>query len=110
MGICGTNCRISLKMSAFTLTVGLGSIIHSSGHKSQVLDGVPENAQELWESGTSFLVLKKDGAELLNDYSETKLKELLKIRTAAGFPAELELIEKAIKGAGKKAAPKKEDK
>lgn len=90
-------------MAAFLLTVGVGSIIHTTGRKSQVLDGVPDNAQELWESGTPFLVLKKDGADLLNDYSETKLKELLKIRTAAGFPAELELIEKAIKTAGKSA-------
>lgn len=85
----------------FMLTVPVGSVIHGA-NGSQVLNGVPENAAELWEQGSSTLVLKKASAdEFLKDFSKARLEKVLELRRPLKMEAEIKLLEAAIKGASK---------
>lgn len=82
----------------FILTVALGAIIWKPDGGKQTLNEVPDNAAELWENGSSTLCLKKDGAEeFLKDFSKNKLETVLAKRKALNFPAEIKLLEDALK-------------
>ena len=80
----------------FLLTVALGSVIHSRDFGKQVLTGVPKNALELWENGSQTLVLKKDGAEILDDFSQERLKKVIALRTPLKYKGELETLKKVL--------------
>lgn len=89
----------------FTLTVVVGTILLNGDGSQQTLQGVPDNAKELWESGSRILVLKKDAApEFLSTYSKEELEKILADRIHLNYKAEIKLLEDAIKAAGK---PKK---
>lgn len=81
----------------FILTVALGSIIWRADGRQQILTGVPSNALELWENGSRTLLLKKDGAELLQDYSIKKLSEIYEVRKPIKNKFELKILENLIK-------------
>lgn len=87
------------------LTVALGSVLHLRGRQPVTLNGVPEDGVKLWEEGASFLMLKKDSGEALKEYSQYKLEELLKVRTAVGYKSEIEQIAQAIKAKAKEKQP-----
>lgn len=80
----------------FSLMVPPGSVIHSQSTR-QVINGIPENALFLWETGSSTLSLKKEGSELLQQYSKAQLIGIKKNRLPLNFTAELKLIDQAIR-------------
>lgn len=81
----------------FILTVALGSVIWRADGRQQKLTGVPPNALQLWENGSRTLLLKKDGAELLQDYSIEKLSEIYEVRKPIKNKFELKILENLIK-------------
>lgn len=91
----------------FLLTVKPGSVINRPNGQRQTLTEVPKNALELWEEGTLTLCLRKDGLELLNDFSKERLEKVLQLRKNLNYRAEIQLLESSIKNFGK---AKKSDK
>lgn len=91
----------------FILTVPVGSTIIGSDGSQTKLTGVPANALSLWENGTRTLCLRKDGVDILNDYSKEQIQKLIETRTKVGFKAEIELLKTLLKSAKKPAAEDK---
>lgn len=85
----------------FILTVKPGTIIWSGNGSKQTLTVVPENALELWERGSRTLCLKKDGIEILSDFTKERLEKVLETRKVLNYKAEIKLLEDLIKAAGK---------
>lgn len=86
----------------FILTVLPGTIIWKGNGSKQTLTVVPENALELWERGSRTLCLKKDGIEILYDFTKERLEKVLETRKVLNYKAEIKLLEDLIKAAGKK--------
>ncbi len=91
----------------FLLVVKPGAVVNRPNGQKQILTDVPKNALELWEEGSSTLCLRKDGLELLNEFSKQRLEKVLQLRKNLNYKAEVQLLEIAIKTFGK---PKKTDK
>ncbi len=85
----------------FLLTVRPGSIVNRPNGQKQTLSEVPKNALELWEEGSLTLCLRKDGLELLNDFTKERLEKVLLLRKNLNYKAEIQLLENAIKTFGK---------
>ena len=85
----------------FSLTVSVGSIIHQTSKPSVVIEGLPENAKEEWENGSSLIVLKSVDEDFLKGYTKKCLQEILEIRKSLGYEKEISILEKAIKKAAK---------
>jgi len=85
----------------FILTVAVGTIIIKGDDSRQTLSEVPKNALELWEEGSRTLCLRKDGVELLADFSKERLEKVLEARIHLDYKAEIRLLEDLIKTAGK---------
>ena len=49
----------------FVLTVAVGSILHRADGTSIKLDEVPEEAFEIWKTGTPVLAMKATGKALV---------------------------------------------
>ncbi|WP_278380983.1 hypothetical protein [Chryseobacterium arthrosphaerae] len=85
----------------FILTVRPGSVVNRPNGQSQTLTEVPKNALELWEEGSLTLCLKKDGLEVLNDFSKERMEKVLQLRRNLNYKAEILLLENSIKNFGK---------
>lgn len=85
----------------FVLTVKPGSVVNRPNGQRQTLTEVPKNALELWEEGSLTLCLRKDGLELLNDFSKERLEKVLQLRKNLNYKAEIQLLESSIKNFGK---------
>lgn len=85
----------------FIFTVKPGSVVNRPNGQRQTLTEVPKNALELWEEGTLTLCLRKDGLELLNDFSKERLEKVLQLRKNLNYRAEIQLLESSIKNFGK---------
>ncbi|ANF51741.1 hypothetical protein A0O34_15050 [Chryseobacterium glaciei] len=85
----------------FLLVVKRGSVVNRPNGQRQTLTEVPKNALELWEEGTLTLCLRKDGLELLNDFSKERLEKVLQLRKNLNYRAEIQLLESSIKNFGK---------
>lgn len=85
----------------FLLVVKSGSVVNRPNGQRQTLTEVPKNALELWEEGTLTLCLRKDGLELLNDFSKERLEKVLQLRKNLNYRAEIQLLESSIKNFGK---------
>lgn len=85
----------------FVLTVKPGSVVNRPNGQRQTLTEVPKNALELWEEGSLTLCLRKDGLELLNDFSKERLEKVLQLRKNLNYRAEIQLLESSIKNFGK---------
>lgn len=92
------------------LTVAVGSIIHGKGFEKQVLNDVPDNALELWENGSQTLVLKKEGAEILKDFSQERLKKVIALRSPLNYQGENQLLEDTLKALKKTDKPQEKEK
>lgn len=80
----------------FVLTVPKSSILHLNGTSTK-LDDVPDNAVELWKSGTSTLALKSTGKELIEKLSKSEIEELIKIRAPFNYNSELKILREVLK-------------
>lgn len=78
-----------------------GSVVNRPNGYQQTLTAVPKNALELWEEGSLTLCLRKDGLELLNDFSKERLEKVLQLRKNLNYRAEIQLLESSIKNFGK---------
>lgn len=85
----------------FTLLVRVGSVINRPNGQKQTLTEVPANALELWEEGTATLMLKKDAADVIADFSKDRLEKILNLRRNLNYKSEIKLLETAVKNAGK---------
>lgn len=85
----------------FVLTVKPGSVVNRPNGQRQTLTDVPKNALELWEEGSLTLCLRKDGLELLNDFSKERLEKVLQLRKNLNYKTEIQLLESSIKNFGK---------
>lgn len=91
----------------FLLVVKPGAVVNRPNGQKQTLTTVPKNALELWEEGTLTLCLRKDGLELLNDFSKERLEKVLQLRKNLNYKAEIQLLESSIKNFGKAKKPDK---
>lgn len=94
----------------FYLTVKSGSVVHRASGIRQTLIEVPKNALELWEEGSQTLCLRKDGLELLTDFSKARLEKVLDARKHLNYKTEIKLLEDAIKASGKSKKPEAAEK
>jgi hypothetical protein len=85
----------------FILTVAVGTIIIKGDGSRQTLSEVPKNALELWEEGSRTLCLRKEGVEILTDFSKERLEKVLETRIHLDYKAEIRLLEDLINTAGK---------
>ena len=85
----------------FILTVRPGSVVNRPNGQKQTLTEVPKNALELWEEGSLTLCLRKDGLEILNDFTKERLEKVLQLRRNLNYKAEIQLLESSIKNFGK---------
>ena len=72
----------------FVLTVAVGSILHRADGTSIKLDEVPEDAFEIWKTGTPVLAMKSTGKSLVEKLSIAEIRELIKIRDSDNDGAE----------------------
>ena len=91
----------------FILTVRPGSVVNRPNGQKQTLTEVPKNALELWEEGSLTLCLRKDGLEILNDFTKERLEKVLQLRKNLNYRAEIQLLESSIKNFGKAKKPDK---
>ena len=80
----------------FILTVTKGSVLHRT-NGSVKLDSIPEDAFSMWKDGEYFLILKKSGAQLLENLSKEELEVILDKRKPINNLTEIKIIESAIK-------------
>ncbi|WP_312390845.1 hypothetical protein [Chryseobacterium sp.] len=85
----------------FLLVVKPGSVVNRPNGQKETLTEVPKNALELWEEGSLTLCLRKDGLELLTDFSKERLEKVLQLRRNLNYRAEIQLLESSIKNFGK---------
>lgn len=72
-------------------------MIGADGSK-KILDEVPFNALEYWQSGNYAFCLKKDtAAELFKEYSKEMIQALIDIRTPIGYKGELDILKSLLK-------------
>lgn len=94
----------------FALIVKPGSVIHRANGIKQTLTEVPKNALEIWEEGSQTLCLRKDGSELIAEFTKERLENILELRRNINYKAEIKLLENAIKAAGTPKKPAQTDK
>ncbi len=85
----------------FALLVKPGSVVNRPNGQKQTLTDVPKNALELWEEGTLTLCLRKEGLDLLKDFSKERMEKVLQLRKNLNYRAEIQLLESSIKNFGK---------
>lgn len=81
----------------FLLMVKPGSVIHRANGVRQTLTEVPKNALELWENGSTTLSLRKEGVELISEFSKERLEAILKLRIKNKYKTEIKVLEDLLK-------------
>ncbi|WP_313373749.1 hypothetical protein [Chishuiella sp.] len=86
----------------FVLTVAIGSILHRADGTSIKLDEVPEEAFEIWKTGTPVLAMKTTGKALVEKLSLKEIQELIKIREPHNYNSELKVLKEVLKSLNSK--------
>ncbi len=81
----------------FVLTVALGSILHRADGTSVKLDEVPEEAFEIWKTGSPVLAMKATGKSLVEKLSVKEIQELIKVREPHNYNSELKVLKEVLK-------------
>ena len=81
----------------FGLTVAVGSILHRANGTSVKLNEVPDEAFEIWKTGSPVLALKSTGKSLVENLSINEIQELIKVREPHNYASEIKILKEVLK-------------
>lgn len=80
----------------FVLTVAKGSEIISKSRRI-ILNEIPKEAQQLWETGYYGFALRKGGEVLFENYTKEQIEKLIEIRKPLSYTVELNALKSLLK-------------